>query len=274
MTEKIIKDKIIYRDINAEFIDFAIKKTERLTSALYLVSDLIPSTEPLRTLLREKGIGMLSDIFALVVFRKENKSDVFLKIMASISAITSLLKVASVGGFISEMNTEILQKEYRQLHAFFASRDQSFEQQTGKEIVFKDTFFEESEWPRLSTGIEQNYKGQHKDKGQKINKRQPSLYKTFTVAPSEPTMNEDAKNNVQNAVKKENIHNDNFVQEERKKSIVELIKDSGGNVNIKDISIRIKGCSEKTLQRDLISLMQKGVLKKTGERRWSRYFLA
>ena len=219
---------------------------------------------------------MVSDMFTLVAFAKENKDDVFLKIMTNISALTSLLRIASVGGFISEMNADILQKEYMHLHSFFASRCQSFGQRVGKEIIFNDNFFEESERPRLIIGKQGDDNRQ--DKGHKINKRQPNSYKTFNAISESRLNNEDAKNNIQpiqkNEVKKENIHNDSLVQEERKKSIVQLIKDSGGDVNIKDISICIKGCSEKTLQRDLIALMQKGVLKKAGERRWSRYFLA
>jgi hypothetical protein len=32
-------------------------------------------------------------------------------------------------------------------------------------------------------------------------------------------------------------------------------------------------CSEKTLQRELVSMVKNGVLDKMGEKRWSRYFL-
>ncbi|MEK7062719.1 MAG: DeoR family transcriptional regulator, partial [Patescibacteria group bacterium] len=56
------------------------------------------------------------------------------------------------------------------------------------------------------------------------------------------------------------------------KTIIEIIK-TKGKVNIKDISKLIKGCSEKTIQRKLISLVKNGILKKEGERRWSRYSL-
>jgi DeoR/GlpR family transcriptional regulator of sugar metabolism len=33
----------------------------------------------------------------------------------------------------------------------------------------------------------------------------------------------------------------------------------------------IKDVSEKTIQRELISLIEAGIILKTGERRWSRY---
>lgn len=271
MTTKIIKDRVIYSDTRAEFIDFVMKKTERLTSALYLVSDLIHCTEPLKTSLREKGIEMLSDICELADLTKENKDDVFLKIMTGISALTSLLRIASVGGFISEMNSNILQKEYLNLGSFFESRRQSFGRHIGKEILFNDDFFEGGEWRRISAGAPN-------DKRQ--TKGQDNLYKTSHAEGGQSESGESLKNNIHQTqkneakAKKENNNNENVVQEDRKKTIVQLIKDANGNVNIKDISIHIRGCSEKTLQRDLIALMQKGILKKTGERRWSRYFLA
>ena len=49
---------------------------------------------------------------------------------------------------------------------------------------------------------------------------------------------------------------------------------------IKDIVDKIKAgefgvypCGEKTLQRELVSMAKDGVLNKTGEKRWSRYFV-
>ena len=43
---------------------------------------------------------------------------------------------------------------------------------------------------------------------------------------------------------------------------------------IKDVSPLIKGCSEKTIQRELLSMVKSGILKKEGEKRWSKYSLA
>jgi hypothetical protein len=43
---------------------------------------------------------------------------------------------------------------------------------------------------------------------------------------------------------------------------------------IKDVSPLIEGCSEKTIQRELMSMVHNGTLKKIGEKRWSRYSLA
>lgn len=44
-------------------------------------------------------------------------------------------------------------------------------------------------------------------------------------------------------------------------------------VMIKDISPVIDGCSEKTVQRELSAMIRAGLLKKVGDKRWSRYSL-
>ncbi len=42
--------------------------------------------------------------------------------------------------------------------------------------------------------------------------------------------------------------------------------------SIKDISRVVKGCSEKTIQRELALLIEQGLVEKRGERRWSVYY--
>jgi DeoR/GlpR family transcriptional regulator of sugar metabolism len=58
----------------------------------------------------------------------------------------------------------------------------------------------------------------------------------------------------------------------RQEQITNILKGQS-NLTIKDFSKVIKDCSEKTIQRELIELVDKGVIKKAGERRWSRYSL-
>jgi DNA-binding HxlR family transcriptional regulator len=56
----------------------------------------------------------------------------------------------------------------------------------------------------------------------------------------------------------------------RRSNILKIIKDKN-EVTIKDISTIIKDCSEKTLQRELSGLVLENVLKKEGNKRWSKY---
>ncbi len=70
-----------------------------------------------------------------------------------------------------------------------------------------------------------------------------------------------------------NTPNSNGATKGRRERIVSIIKDKG-DATIKDISASVTDCSEKTIQRELMSLIAEGVLQKNGERRWSRYTLA
>jgi predicted HTH transcriptional regulator len=61
-------------------------------------------------------------------------------------------------------------------------------------------------------------------------------------------------------------------KDNREKRILDVIRDKGV-VSIKDISTVIFDVSEKTIQRTLQLLIDKGQIKKEGERRWAKYQL-
>lgn len=58
----------------------------------------------------------------------------------------------------------------------------------------------------------------------------------------------------------------------RREQILALFA-KGVDLGIKDISARVKGCSEKTIQRELNNLVFDKVVTRIGEKRWSRYML-
>ena len=68
------------------------------------------------------------------------------------------------------------------------------------------------------------------------------------------------------------IDNTGFKRSNRQNIILGLLRKKK-ELTIKDIALVIKDCSEKTIQRELISFIEAGVIKKTGERRWSKYSL-
>ncbi len=62
-------------------------------------------------------------------------------------------------------------------------------------------------------------------------------------------------------------------QSDRMSLILELVRKKK-SLSIKEIAAVIKDCSEKTIQRELGSLIQQGLVRKVGERRWSLYLPA
>jgi hypothetical protein len=69
-----------------------------------------------------------------------------------------------------------------------------------------------------------------------------------------------------------NIMSDRVSVKNRSDTILSLLK-KNKELGIKDFVSAISDCSEKTIQRELASLVLKGVVKKEGEKRWSRYSL-
>lgn len=57
---------------------------------------------------------------------------------------------------------------------------------------------------------------------------------------------------------------------DRQSKIVDFIKKNGPS-SIKDLAAVVRGCSEKTIQRELTDLIDHGLLRREGERRWSKY---
>lgn len=60
---------------------------------------------------------------------------------------------------------------------------------------------------------------------------------------------------------------------DRRDAILSIIKNKR-TVSIKDISTLVRGVSEKTIQRELSTLISSGTVTKQGERRWSTYSLS
>lgn len=64
------------------------------------------------------------------------------------------------------------------------------------------------------------------------------------------------------------------VKKNSRQSIIIGILKRKKEIMIKDVSPLITGCSEKTIQRELSAMVAAGILRKVGEKRWSRYTLA
>ncbi len=62
-------------------------------------------------------------------------------------------------------------------------------------------------------------------------------------------------------------------QSERMSLILDLVRKKK-SLSIKEIAQVIRDCSEKTIQRELNTLIEKGLIRREGERRWSVYLPA
>ena len=269
------------------FFLFIYKKTERIVSALYLTSSLFSDSEPIKWQLREVGVAVIARVLSLTD-SPLSKPETVSKIKSDLLRLLSLLDIASNAGFISEMNFSILKKELESIvetlllkvspndmsgaisgklnKEFFALPRQLFFSAPNPQDFSRlsDSTNEPNaeqlqgslySWADVSR-LEDAYKRQNKGHGNDI--------QSFTQS---PLVRKAGHNN-----KGQNLGSD-AVPNSRELTIIKMLKDKS-NLTIRDFFLVIKGCSEKTIQRELLRLVRIGVLKKSGERRWSRYSLS
>lgn len=221
---------------------FLYKKTERLLSALYLVTNTFSDTEPVRVSIREKAMCLLD--YALL----KNDSD-YLAYSAVLIKVGSILKIAFDAGFVSEMNYLILANEISSLSKAF----EGLQDQKRKKTYFNESFFSVPSLPK-----------------QEISKDETTLKDMSFIRSNNVLYNVPDKNISQNINDTKTKNTDS--KNDRRKKIFEIVNKKSV-CTIKDFSYVITDYSEKTIQRELGAMVLEGVLKKDGEKRWSTYSL-
>ena len=222
-------------------------KANKLITALYMVTDIVYKDEPLRNKLRTLGVGILSDI---------NSSPS--QACPKINELMSFLDIASTMNIISQMNCGILKKEFSEL-------DHSIKESTGRTI-----------FPGMPINLEEFLRDKPSISGKSTHlgiQKGSTLMKALSRVEVSDRNNQEARPSALGFASRA----------QRREEILNIIKAVGGNATIKDIKDKISimsdketslnSCSEKTLQRELISMVQNDVLYREGAKRWSRYFV-
>ncbi len=200
---------------------FVVQKTEKLASAVYLVTGFISADDPLKSRLRTCVLDLVSAVTDHEAARNLHYHEGFGSRCLEIASIVTLAQRA---GFISSMNARILCDEYAGLAVFVKNhRDKVFGVRAG-DVVGVD------EYP--SAAVEA-VKDTSEDKGH------------F----------------------KKTMHKRHL----NRKDIILSLLENKQHITINDALQAVEGCSEKTIQRELISMVEAGLLMKEGERRWSTY---
>lgn len=297
-SENIIKDtssSIVSYDKENIFISLN-SKTNKLITALYMVTDIMDKDEPLRNKLRSAGTDILSDMH-VVSYRTD--SNLISKNISRISEVVSFLELASTIRMISEMNYSILKKEFINLRdslvknnnpiliADFLNQNLSNTNQTEETELnsearpvagsqagsSKENSFSTESKKEISNRqqvAQKNTSASHANSMRIGVQKGSTLMKAIKDIKDIKNIKTFEKSSMSNKVNFDNL------KKERRDIIVKIIKDKK-EATITDIKKAAYGslakCGEKTLQRELIAMVNDGVLKKAGEKRWSRYFL-
>lgn len=244
---------------------FVYKKTEKLVVAANLVAGLIKDNSHLSDAFRVKTLELLSvvskSLLVKAVTSSGDRYQASVRALSLIAEITSLCEVAHYAKHMSEMNATLLKREFASLYKMIS--EEIVEVSESGEYLTRD-FFTEAE-PAFHKGH---------DKGHNM-----SFTKTFHQAAGVGTHPQHSLGGVTMASTNRvgggtnKAHGNTLssaARTDRRTLIMKVIKEKG-EVGVADVTGGIKGVGEKTIQRELLAMVSEGILKKQGERRWSRY---
>lgn len=279
-------------------------KTNKLITALYMVTDIMDKEEPLRNKLRVLGSEMISDIHIIHHGHSgSHDGHISEKTANKISEILSFLDIASTVGMISEMNFNILKKEFIGLKL---SLQENFGQglsiaelfPTLDEEVIESIPEKENKYLSITKSIPPT---------RNVDKAEPTRIgvqkgSTLLNALSKISMSDSkakmSDKNSEGRTSKDTVRHDSaeskikvvhqtsqndfdVLKKNRREEILKIVKENklahpaSGGATISDIRLAAKGvlaaCGEKTLQRELVSMVKDTLLNKVGEKRWSKY---
>ncbi len=253
-------------------------KSKKLLTAMHMVTEYMPEREPMRQALRSTALEILMVASEGLLLTQVEKSELYTELEHIAGQAHSLLSVATTVGMISQMNGEILMQAYAKFVEDVRAESgvniaSSFQlDKYGKSSLSGFTlapdFFNDDEVKeeKKTAEIKDFPKGHENTKRHDIS----MSFRKETAFPKEK----------KDEIKKKASKSDIGLRIARRNTILEIIKDKKDEkghqtgVTIKDIVSLIKDVSEKTIQRELLSLVAQGVLKKEGDKRWSRYTIA
>lgn len=215
-----------------------------ISKAIYMVTELFDDGEPLKLALRNTAVDML----------KDNSSYHTLQ-------LKSLLVLSREIGLISEMNTDIIIRAINSVEADVSTLHTKIDISSvlkQSEVVAESHTESAPYVPSHSIDNVQNHTEITELK--EVRKETVSNPETDTITKKleRPTQTQSVSTTLDIGT--------------RRKKILEVVR-SKGQATIHEFTQSIQGCSSKTIQRELTSLVLSGTLKKTGERRWSKYSL-
>ena len=246
--DRFIFSNVFEKDIRRIYI---YRKSERLAKALQLITPAFGTAPSLRNRLDGIAVGLIDAAILPPSSAREALSRELL-------ALSSILSVARAGSLLSDMNADLITREAHLLLQEIASYEEPRlfleESPTLAELAKRAPDVRNLLSQDLSADMtslshtrqsERSVKNRPESKGH--NKGQLSDTSSTSRSSSESGQNSS-----------------------RQEAILAILRSKGSSY-IKDISTLIREVSEKTIQRELQTLIIKGVVEREGDRRWTRY---
>lgn len=211
-------------------------RVRRAVAALYRVTDTLSENEPMKWKLRADAIELVDSVVA-VGQKEEFFSENFRNPFLVANRLLSKIGIVSAGGYISKINFQVLEQEYASISDMLF--DNMSDRDKGQNILLD-----------IHIGHVKRHIKDIKD---------TKIENDFVVEKGEKE-------------RKKNIHEPSSTSE-RQKRITLALAGKGWMRVVEVAHLCGGGASTKTIQRDLGSLIESGVVQSKGERRWRTYAL-
>lgn len=221
-------------------------KIEKLVCATYMATSHIEDKEELKRELRKAGVRLLAvaaevedELSQASKVKTGSSAEQSIKDMkVTVNKMLSLIKVMSMYGLLAEKNAEVLSTSFTRLLSYMAN----YEPVPDMSLIDSLGYMEFSK------------------RGQTITVAAPTA-PLSGIASNRPTVD-----NSETAI---------VEKLPRAQTIINILRNATSEgYNMSDIMRYIDDASEKTIQREIINLVNSGKVLKSGAKRWSRYVLS
>ncbi|HWO07660.1 MAG TPA: hypothetical protein VNM40_03710 [Candidatus Paceibacterota bacterium] len=210
------------------------RRAERISAALHLITNHVPTSEPLRTSIRKAGLHLLDLLLELRTGFRSPASEKGRETLSVIRELVSHVRMLAIAGYISVQNGHAITEALDELGSLIVASQKSVlsEQLT----ISRDDLV-------------------------------PPAHESTPVRSREPSRTRAPK-------RTRDEQKDTAQGEQgssgRSDQIMDILK-LGGTLGIKDIAANLPQYSEKMIQRELAHLANAGKVQKIGAKRWSKY---
>ncbi len=223
----------------------AYRRAERLVAALFLLTNHVAPSDHLRSEIRSTATSLLGRVLDLRDEMRSSTSPKISEFQATVRRLISQINILVFAGVVSPQNAEIVSASLDELGTFITlSRRTNLSENVR---ISREELLEVREYR----------KGHIKDVKDKVFIKDNLSLKDNKETRKKLALNEGV----------------DTLTTSRSRSILEILR-GGGQLNIRDIASNLPEHGEKTIQRELVLLIQQGIVKRIGLKRWSRYALA
>lgn len=257
--------------MGGEYLIFLIKKSENFVRAIYLITNFLSDNEPLKWRLRTSATELIERVMSFIKEERNKASEYLYRahFFGCLSFLISLLNVGEESGAISGANATLLKREISSFFPIF--QDKIFS------LRIKQDALPIAPEPAVST--RRSKTARYLSRAERRESRRQFAERILRPLENKSTTEnvlEKSKGQEKSTVTKEMsvTKNTSKIKTEqhirRQQAIVSVLKDKK-QLTVREMMSVINGYGEKTIQRELVALVEKGILKKMGQKRWSSY---